>query len=271
MTDSTSAPPRTSRAAPPFIVGARAAFVLLTRLPVGGFPYDAASFRWASAHHPLVGATIGALLAACWHVVSPLGPFAAATIAVGLGVLLTGAIHEDGLADAADALGGGQTRDAVFAILKDSRIGAFGAAALCLSLLLRVSLLASLGAAAPAALVAVHSAARAVPVFLMTALPYVTPRHAAKSRHAAQAGLPQASVATLWVLLVLGGTLAFHQLSPSQVAGIAAAGAIVTAACARYYRARLGGVTGDLLGAAEQISECAMLFATAWLGRVLPS
>ena len=241
------------------VVGIRAAFVFLTRIPVGGFPFSDGSFRWSSAHHPFVGAVIGTVLGAAYHVTSPLGPFAASTIAVALGVLLTGAIHEDGLADTADALGGGQTRQAVFVILKDSRVGTYGAVAIGLSLLLRVSMLSALGASAPLALICVHSAARVVPVCLMRALPYVTPPDAAKSGRAAQAGTPQLVVAVIWMLLVL------LLVGPWQGAGIVGAGAVVVAICAWRYHARLGGVTGDLLGAAEQIAECAMFFALAWI------
>src|SRR5262245_51603355 len=120
---------------------ARAAVVFLTRIPLGGFPYSEAEWARAAAWFPLVGSLVGALAAGAWWVVRPAGDLVAAIVAVIVCLVITGALHEDGLADTADALGGATDRAKMFAILKDSRIGTFGAAALALSLLLRVALL----------------------------------------------------------------------------------------------------------------------------------
>jgi len=114
--------------------GLPAAFGFLTRLPVGGFPFSPDELRWSSAHFPLVGAVLGAALAAVMMLSARAGTVVAATLAVSAGMLLTGAFHEDGLADTADALGGATDRDKLFVILRDSRIGSFGAAALCMAL-----------------------------------------------------------------------------------------------------------------------------------------
>ena len=143
---------------PPWLRGVRAAATFLTRVPVGGFPYRDDDWRWASAHFPLIGAAVGAIGAlVCWLAL-PVSPQVAGGLAVAATVLVTGGFHEDGLADSADALGGGFDRVRVLQILKDSRIGAFGGLAIALSILLRVALLAALAARAPIALVVAHDA-----------------------------------------------------------------------------------------------------------------
>jgi len=252
---------------PPFVRGIRAAFGFLTLLPCGGWPFSAADWRWAAAHHPLVGATLGALLALVWHASEArLGPWSASTLTVSAGLILTGALHEDALADTADALGAGGNSETMLAILKDSRIGTYGAAALCVSFSCRTSLLAALGSSAPFALIAVHAAARVPPVWLMSSLPYVTPASTSRSGFAATSRPLQAAVATSWATIALGGCVMFRGLSLEQAAAVAGAGIVIGAASARTYRKRMGGVTGDLLGATEQICESSMLLAAAWIG-----
>jgi adenosylcobinamide-GDP ribazoletransferase len=241
----------------------RAAVALLTRVPVGGFPYSDSDLRWSAAHLPLVGALVGALLAATWSVGVRAGNLVAAVVVVASSLLLTGAIHEDGLADTADALGGGTTRERVLAILKDSRIGAFGSAALTLAILLRVALLARLGAAAPVALVLTQAASRAAPVWLMASLPYVTDGAVAKSRSIAGAGRGQVLVATAWVAALCGGLCYVGAVGAVELGATWVAAAAVTLGCASCFRARAGGITGDFLGAAQQINECAILLVLA--------
>src|SRR3954453_24121009 len=110
---------------PPPLRAMRAAFVFFTRIPVGGFPYRQADWKWAAAHAPLVGLVLGAALGALDGALLPVGPLAAAALVVGASLVLTGGFHEDGLADTSDALGGGSDRARVLSILKDSRIGSF--------------------------------------------------------------------------------------------------------------------------------------------------
>ena len=167
--------------------GARAAFAFLTRIPVGGYPYANAEWGWAPAYFPLVGLVLGVLLAGLHRLLWPLGSLADAAFVVAASLLLTGALHEDGLADTSDALGGAWDRERVLEILKDSRVGTFGACALLVSIVVRVVLLARLGRDARWALVLVGCAARVGPVWQMVALPYVT-RIAAKSREVVGAG-----------------------------------------------------------------------------------
>ena len=271
--------------------GARAAFVFLTRVPVGGFPYSGEEWRWASGWFPFVGMVLGAVCAAVWVLAAPLGPWVAGMTVLVVSIVLTGAFHEDGLADTADALGGAvHDREKIFVILKDSRVGAFGALALVISIAFRLVLLAGLGAAAPAALVLAHCLARVGPVWLMAALPYVSGADS-KNRQVARAGTAQAVMATVvgaavCVGLIAGGGLATggwqvgaphvgDALAGGSVIGLAgvlaAAGAMAagTALCGWRFRLRAGGVTGDFLGATEQVNEILILLAVlAVLGAV---
>lgn len=247
-----------------FLRSARAAFVFLTRIPVGGFPYSREEWRWASGWFPFVGLAIGALCAAIWALASPLGPWVAGMTALVASILLTGAFHEDGLADTADALGGAYDRETIFKILKDSRVGAFGALALVISIAFRLVLLAAIGPVAPAALVLAHCLARVGPVWLMAALPYVSAEEA-KNRRIARAGVAQAVMAGM--IGVGGGALV--SAGAVGVTGALAAGGAMAAAtvlCGWRFRARTDGVTGDFLGAAEQVNEIVILLAVLAAG-----
>jgi adenosylcobinamide-GDP ribazoletransferase len=242
----------------------RAAFVFFTRIPVGGFPYRKEDYRWAAAHAPLVGIVIGVALGAVERgLLVGLAPLAAAALTLALSLLVTGAFHEDGLADTSDALGGGYDPARVLAILKDSRIGSFGGAALAVSILARAALLASLGTSAAWAWPLVGCAARVAPVWLAVALPYVTPE-AAKSRTLARPGPRQAAVASAWFLLVAVVVVAARLASIPRIAAVVAVLAAVTLFSGWRYRARAGGVTGDFLGATEQLGEIGALAALAW-------
>lgn len=249
--------------------GARAALVFLTRVPVGGFPYSAEEWRWASAWFPLVGLVVGGVCAAVWWLVAPLGPWVAAITVLVVSILLTGAFHEDGLADTADALGGAYDRAKIFVILKDSRVGAFGALALVISIAFRLVLLARLGSAAPAALLLAHCLARVGPVWLMVAMPYVSDA-ASKSRQVTRAGVAQGVLATAVGVAAVGG-LTVVGGSINATAAFAAM-ILATAVCGWRFRARAGGVTGDFLGAAEQVNEIVILFTilTVQLAGVVP-
>lgn len=242
----------------------RASVALLTRVPVGGFPYSDAELAWSSAHLPLVGALLGALLSLVFQLTSRGGSFLAASLVVATSLLLTGALHEDGLADTADALGGGATRTRVFEILKDSRIGAFGAAALTSSLLVRVSALQALPDCAPLALVLAQSLSRVVPVFLLASLPYVSAAERSKSGPHTRVGAAQVSVAALWCIAILAVLF-----SRGLTFGEGAAAVLITALCGVFlgarFSARAGGVTGDFLGASQQVTECACLVLLALL------
>ncbi|MDE2806329.1 MAG: adenosylcobinamide-GDP ribazoletransferase [Gemmatimonadota bacterium] len=240
--------------------GARAAFVFMTRVPVGGFPYSAQEWRWASAWLPLVGLVLGIVCAGVWWLAAPMGPWVAAITVLVASILLTGAFHEDGLADTADALGGAHDRAKIFVILKDSRVGAFGALALIVSIAFRLVLLAQLTGAAPSALLLAHCLARVGPVWLMVAMPYVGDA-AAKSRQITRAGPAQGVLATATgVAVAMGVALAGGAIDSTAALAAFAAMALATAFCGWRFRARAGGLTGDFLGAAEQVNEIVILF-----------
>lgn len=250
---------------PSFFRGMRAAFVFLTRVPVGGFPYARTDWRWATAHFPLVGLVLGGVLGAVYVLLHPLGALASAALTLGLSLLATGAFHEDGLADTSDALGGAYDREKVLHILKDSRVGSFGAIALCFSFVSRAALLSALPASFETigAVAFVGSLARAVPLWQMVRSPYAT-EQGSKSRDVVRAGRLQAAVGSAYPL-ALAAALASTGAVPSLRLLAAALSCFVIGALTEWrYRKRVGGITGDFLGTTEQLCEIAVLAALAW-------
>ncbi|MSO91985.1 MAG: adenosylcobinamide-GDP ribazoletransferase [Rhodospirillales bacterium] len=229
----------------------------LTRLP---FPVPAGEFRnlgESARAFPLVGLLIGALAALGHAVVLALGAPAlvAAFLAIALAAALTGGLHEDGLADAADGLGAGVARDEKLALMRAGGIGAFGVLAVVLSVGIRAAAIASLAGAA-GALVAAHACSRGILPWLMHA------REPARADGlAVAAGRPDRRSAA--VAFAVGCGIALVALGP--VAGL---GAILLASGASWCITRLadrqlGGITGDVLGAVQQASEIAILVAAA--------
>jgi adenosylcobinamide-GDP ribazoletransferase len=236
------------------------AAAVLTRLPVGGtLPADGAvaASGWA---FPLVGAGVGALVALAFLIAELLGcgDTPAALIAVAAGLALTGALHEDGLADTADGFGGGSTREEKLAVMRDSRHGSFGVIALMLSLALRAAALGTIGEPLHAglALIAAHAASRGALPALMRIL---TPARA--DGLGAMAGRPSLAVAI--IAAVLGGAIALAVLGPrtGAIALILMGGAVMLAAM--LARGQIGGYTGDVLGFFQQIGEIMMLLVAA--------
>lgn len=248
----------------PFLRGMRAAFAFFTRIPVGGFPYDDRELAWAPAHAPLVGAILGVALAGLYAGILPLGSLPAAAIVLGVSMLLTGALHEDGLADTSDALGGGHDRSAILAILKDSRVGAYGAAAIAVSIVVRAALLSQMTQVFLWALPLTWCAARVGPVWLMVLLPYVTPTQGAKSERIVRAQRHHAFVASAWFLAAAVTAVDQGWTSASRMVLAAIAVALVTALTGFRYHRRVGGITGDFLGATEQLGEMAIFAVFAW-------
>ncbi|HEY0438752.1 MAG TPA: adenosylcobinamide-GDP ribazoletransferase [Xanthobacteraceae bacterium] len=219
----------------------------------------------SAKYFPLAGILVGALSAAVLLVASEIFTGALpALLAVTAAILFTGALHEDGLADTADALGGGRTREARLAIMKDSRIGTYGALALGLGIALRV---AALMAVPPqwgaAALIAAHGGGRLAAFAVMAALPYAGERSAGKVAHSSERyGLTQIVPAGLFALVSLAPALWLDIVAAVVAFDIAALAALWLALRARRL---LGGYTGDVLGAAEQVFEIALLLAWAAL------
>jgi len=234
----------------------------LTRLPTPRLKTFEPDWISRSARYfPFVGQLVGLLCSGVWLAAGRLWLGApAAALAVGAGVLITGAFHEDGLADTADGLGGGQDSARRLAIMKDSRIGSYGALALGLSVALRILLLAGLPPWPGAlALVVAHGGARSAAVMVMACLPYAGDPEAAKIKPAPQGvRWPEAAFALAsgaWPVLCLGAPRAALAIVLATVA---------TVSMALMSRRLIGGVTGDVLGAVEQLAEVSLLLgATA--------
>lgn len=241
------------------IAALRAAVVFLTRLPVGSAPVDAGLSR-AGAWFPLVGALVGGIGLATWWAADLLvGSFAAAVVAVLATVVVTGALHEDGLADTADGLWGGATRERRLEIMRDSRLGTYGALVLAGDLLLRVALLASASGLADAAriLLAGHVLGRAAPLVLSAWLP--SARADGQGPRLGRLGVVDAVVAAATVLVVAVATAGWW--APVLLA----AAAVPVLGLRRAARRRIGGVTGDVLGASVALTNLAVAIAVAAL------
>ncbi len=236
------------------------ALQFLTRLPAGGPARSPAGALAASVPmFPLVGALIGAAGGLVFALAAALGlpPTLAALLAVAAQILLTGGLHEDGLADVADGFGGGRTRADKLRILRDSRIGSFGAIALMLALLARIGALAALEGPAlvTAVLIAAGAASRAALPVIMVSLP-----PARAEGLAAGAGRPHPLRVTAGVAIAILAALALLPPAMAMAGLIAAAGAAL--AIANLARRQIGGQTGDVLGAAQQLAEIGFLLAT---------
>lgn len=242
------------------------ALQFLTRLPVRLNGFEPAWLNDCARHFPLVGALVGAAGAAVLVGAAQFWPaWIAAVLALATSVALTGSFHEDGLADTFDALGGVVPRDKALAIMKDSRIGSYGALALGLSLLLRAALLAVLAArplpGAVAALLASHAFARAAAVGVMVSLPYGGDVDHAKAKPLALSVAPRNfGIALLWCSVLAGGLGAWG-VAPARLLLAFAAATLAAVLMRQWLKRRLGGYTGDGLGATEQLAEIGVLLA----------
>jgi adenosylcobinamide-GDP ribazoletransferase len=236
----------------------------LTVIPVPGV--ERVEDDWlmrAAKYFPLVGIIVGGfsavvllLAAKIWSGLLP------PLLAIAAGIVLTGALHEDGLADTADGFGGGRSRESRLAIMKDSRIGTYGTLALGLTVALRVAALAVLppwiGAAA---LIAAHAGGRLAAAATMTALPYAGDPAATKLSYS-EAPLRPGEIALAAILILVA-------LLPLARTGLFAAliGLLFGAAPAAWLVDRaqklIGGYTGDVLGATEQLFEVGFLLGVA--------
>jgi adenosylcobinamide-GDP ribazoletransferase len=182
----------------------------------------------------------------------------AAVLGTVFSVMLTGAFHEDGLADIADGLGGSQNRERALEIMKDSRVGAFGAIAVVLILLAKVSLLALIGDVSPVAMVvgifAAHVASRTFPLLLIRLLPHVGDVAGSKSKPLAdQITHSSLFTAFLWLFLTLAGVFIAYDAIYLIVPMLTASMAFLY--MWRLFAHRLQGFTGDCLGATQQVCE----------------
>jgi len=262
-----------------------------TRIPVTGRLADWVGFspdmlRASAGHFPGVGWLVGGLLAGLsWLLLaflpdSVMTPLVVAALGTAAGVLLTGAFHEDGLADVADGLGGSLDRDRALIIMKDSRVGAFGAIAVGLALLVKVALLALLGSLSPelmcVALFLGHVVSRTWPLLLIRLMPHVGDVAGSKSKPLADqissAGLLTALIWCFGALaLVLYGQDAIDlivideavvSLAAPVTGGLLASG-LACAVLGRWFWRRLQGFTGDCLGTTQQVCEIAFYLGLA--------
>lgn len=236
----------------------RIALGLLSRLPFGAdlqtSAQRGAACAWA---FPLVGLIVGAIAALVGVAALLLGvaPGPVAVLVVAIQAMLTGAMHEDGLADSADGLWGGWDPERRLEIMKDSHIGAYGVIALALGLVLRVMVLATLAALGVWALVAgVLAAALISRAAMVSVMGLLGPaREVGLSASVGQPGM--GAMALAWVLAGIGAL---------GLVGLAAVPAVVLVALVmlavmRIAKARIGGQTGDILGATQQLAEMAVL------------
>lgn len=231
------------------------ALQFLTRIPVRSDGiYSDAKMAASPRYYPTIGLIIGALSAAIYSVASlALTPLVGAVLSTALICLLTGAFHEDGLADSFDGIGGGLTKERSLEIMKDSRIGTYGAAALVFVLGLKISLLASLPiGAAIAGLITVHCLSRVSSVLVIATSRYV--RFEGTGKYTA-GGLSSASVSIV-IVTGAGALLGLaYGLDPSAAFACVMGAAAGHAAMRAIYQQKLGGYTGDTLGAVQQVSE----------------
>ena len=233
----------------------RLACQMLTRFPAArGVGYAPALDAAAVRYYPCVGIFVGLAGGAVFAVAhGPLGPFLAAILAIAATVLLTGAMHEDGLADTADGIGGGRSAERALEIMRDSRIGVYGVLALLLVIGAKVFALASLPPwIGLAVLVAAHGLSRWSIVLVIATAGY------ARSSGTAS---PVAGAVSSSTHLIAGGTaiaclaLAAYAASPQAAAGLLVGLACGHVAIRAAFQARLKGYTGDCLGATQQVSE----------------
>ncbi|MDB5932105.1 MAG: cobalamin-5-phosphate synthase [Polaromonas sp.] len=260
-----------------------------TRIPITGslaewVGYSPEQLRASAAHFPGIGVPVGAVAAAVFALLQALlpdstfSPLVAAVLSTIATALLTGGFHEDGLADVADGLGGSYDRARALEIMKDSRVGAFGAMALVLALLCKVALLAILGSvegipvaadASPfngwyvcAALWTGHIVSRGLPLLMIWWLPHVGDTATSKSKPLADQLSPSALlIAFAWCF----GALALASLAldaMNLIVGCSFAG-LALLGLVRFFRRRLQGFTGDCLGCTQQVCEIAFYLGLA--------
>jgi adenosylcobinamide-GDP ribazoletransferase len=238
--------------------GFRAGVSFLTRIPVAT-EVEARDIAASVAWFPVVGALVGAISGAVYLVTARLWPApVAAILAVGTSIAVTGAFHEDGLGDTADALGAASTGRDPQPVLKDPRMGAFGVVALVVDIGLRVTCVAALTPRAGAlALIGAHAWARGVSAGVVVSAPSA----------GAGLGSSYAALAPRWrgvVAAIAGALIATVCLGAGGLVSLIAA-IVLALLVTRWAERSLGGVSGDVLGAIEQLGEIATLLVVVAL------
>ena len=243
----------------------RLAVGFLTRVPVGAVQADDLTRAlWA---FPIVGAGIGLAGGVVYGVgmLAGLPPMGAVILSLITTALLTGALHEDGLADTADGFGGGSGPAEKLAIMRDSRIGTYGVLALGLVIGLKVTLLTHIGARAsdPIAVIAALATAGALSRAAMLAIPAFADPARSDGLGAGMSKLQRNQLLVPWALAAVIAGLALFRFGWTPALWAAAAAIVGAWSIGRLAVRQVGGYTGDVLGAAQQISETAILVALA--------
>jgi len=243
------------------------ALAFFTRIPVPAWlPWSPERLNHSARYFPWVGWVVGAACGGLlWLLCQVLPGSVAVVLSMAAGLRLTGAFHEDGFADACDGLGGGWDRGQVLTIMKDSRIGSYGAAGLVLMLLAKAAALTELAGLsashAALALCVAHPLSRLASTALIHRLDYVREDLDAKAKP-----LARALAGHELLVAAAGGLLPLLWLPVATAALVAALVIAVTLWFARLIVRRLGGYTGDCLGAAQQLAElaCYLGLLGAW-------
>jgi adenosylcobinamide-GDP ribazoletransferase len=230
------------------------AIQFLTVIPI---PIAGASIGESALFFPLIGAMVGALASGVYLLLDRLLPVALSSIgALLFVVLITGGLHEDGLADAADALRSGRPAEKILAIMKDSRIGSYGGLALLFSILIRWQALSALGARSTVALIVSETLPRTA---------FVVLSHTAKPVGSGLGSAMGASLSRQTTLAAaLQGLLIAALLAPRLTPALLLGTAAILWIARSYFQRRIGGVTGDCLGATGQLVEAFSLLTFVW-------
>lgn len=240
------------------------ALQFFTRLPIPAWVgFEPHWLQHAARYFPLVGLVVGGISAAVYALAAwALPATVGAVLATCAGVLATGAFHEDGFADVCDGLGGCVSAERAMAIMKDSRIGAYGAIGIALLLGLKCATLAALApASAVAALLLAHPTSRLAACTLIWGLDYVRSTNSKAKPLAQHMSAGELALATASVALVVLGVGLWGALGWRPIALALALAAALCAYMARGFVRRLGGYTGDCLGAVQQVSEVGIYLA----------
>jgi adenosylcobinamide-GDP ribazoletransferase len=239
------------------------ALQFFTRLPIPSWVgFEADWLQHASRYFPLVGCVVGAIAAAVYYAAALVLPApVAAVLSTAASIYITGAFHEDGFADACDGLGGGLTRERALEIMKDSRVGAYGAIGIVCMLAAKLSALAALPPhRAVAALLLAHPLSRLAATSLIWKLEYVRGEGKAKPL-AHRMTNAEFAIAALGACLPAALLVAAGWSTPLAILAAVAGTLAATLWLGRLFVRRLGGYTGDCLGAVQQLAEALIYVA----------
>ncbi len=241
------------------------ALMFYTRLPVPKWvDYSQDYLNRSTRYFPMIGWVVGGLGALVYIIANHYLPKSISLLfSMVSTILLTGAFHEDGFADTCDGFGGGRTKQQTLDIMKDSRIGAYGAIGIFLMLLLKFQLLGELEAKIiPAALIASHSLSRAAVLFFRRAHRYVRENDDAKAKPMAQ----DVSKKDFGIGMILGAMPLILLPSLNMIFCVVSFVMITEFLFSKWIVRRIGGYTGDCLGATQQLCElsCYMAIIISW-------